>query len=689
MATLEKIRSKSVLLLIIIAVALLAFILGDFLTSGRTLFGTGTTIAKVDGKKIDVQDFQRRLEEANQQAQQSGRKIDGAVLQQQVLQGMIAETLFKEEMEKLGITVTSQELTDVMLGANSQMFNQMVQQQTGIESGAVLYDMAFNPAKYGMDDQQAAVYRNFWLQQEKQMEEQLLNQKFGQLFMGTLVANDLDAKALYDENTETSHIAYVKKDYSSLDDKKYEATDDEISKLWQERQKRYAIDEPTRLVEYIAVEIAPSQADLQAGQKKVEDALMALRDKEGTTGLEDMTEFVVERQNYTRSMLRDKALKSFADSAANGTARMVSHTGNEYILAKMLGSKTEVDSVNIDFLSIQGTRAQADSIIKVLNGGADFAAVAAGPLVANSQDSAWVSLVDPQMSQMKDVLASGATGTFFTPDTIGDAHRIFRIRNRKAPVTVYDIATATFVNEAGAATINTLQADLEKFVKANPGAADFAKNAATAGYTVLNATVTPGSPMIGSLPESHNAVAWALEAKKGEVSPVFGDQVTGRFIAVAVDDIYDNGYIPAANPQVRDELARRVRNNKKAADLMAQYKGKAKSLPEYAKLMGSSVDSTTVTFGQPMIPSLGFNESAITAAVATAKAGQLSDLIQGNNAVVVFMVSNVDKNQRPFNAEESAVQFNQQRGAGLLSRNIVNILKGNRKVENKIPVFYK
>lgn len=689
MATLEKIRSKSVLLLIIIAVALLAFILGDFFTSGRTLFGTGTTIAKVDGEKIDVQDFQRRLEEANQQAQQSGRKVDSAVLQQQVLQTMIAETLFKEEMKKLGITVTDQELTDIMLGENSQMFNQMIQQQTGIESGAVLYDMAFNPSKYGIDDQQAAVYRNFWLTQEKQMEEQLLNEKFGRLFMGTLVANDLDAKALYDDNAETSHIAYAKKDYSSLDDKKYEATDDEISNLWKERQNRYILDEPTRLVEYISVEIAPSQADLQAGQKKVEEALAALKEKEGTTGLEGMNEFVVERQNYTRGMLRDNALKSFADSATIGSARLISQNGNEYTLAKLLGSKTDVDSVNIDFLSIQGSRAQVDSILNLLNNGGDFASVAAGPLVANKQDSTWVSLVDPQFAQVRTILETATVGTFFTPDTIAEGGRIFRVRNRKAPVTVYDIATASFVNEAGAATINNLQAELDKFLKANPTAEAFTKNAPTAGYTVLNATVTPSSPIIGNLPESHNAVAWALDAKKGQVSPVFGDQVSGRFIAVAVEDVYNNGFVPATNPQVREDLARRVSNNKKAADLIAQYKGKAKNITDYAKLMGSSVDSTTVTFGQPMIPNLGFNESELTAAVVAAKPGQVSEPVQGNNAVIVFVVNNVDKNQRPFNNEESAIQFNQQRGAGALSRNIVNILKGKKKVENRIPTFYK
>ena len=94
MATLEKIRSKSVFLLVIIGLALLAFIIGDFFTSGRTLFGTGTTIAKVDGHSIDINEFQRRVELVNQQYQQSGQKVDQAVLQQQVLDQMIVEALF-------------------------------------------------------------------------------------------------------------------------------------------------------------------------------------------------------------------------------------------------------------------------------------------------------------------------------------------------------------------------------------------------------------------------------------------------------------------------------------------------------------------------------------------------------------------------------------------------------------------
>ena len=253
MATLEKIRSKSALLLIIVGAALLAFIIGDFFTSGRTIFGTGTTIAKVDGNKIDIQEFQRRVQDASQQAQAQNQRMDNAVLQQQVLNAMIAEKLFDQEIKDLGLTVTDQELTDMMVGKNSQYVDRMVQQQLGVPDAKTAHDMAFNPTKYGMQQAQAQQLQAYWIDLENNVERMLLQQKFQNLFAGTLVANELDAKALYDDNAATAHIIYAKKDFSSLKDDDFEVSDSDINALYNKDKNRYALDEPTRTVSYIAV----------------------------------------------------------------------------------------------------------------------------------------------------------------------------------------------------------------------------------------------------------------------------------------------------------------------------------------------------------------------------------------------------------------------------------------------------
>ena len=690
MATLEKIRSKSVLLLVIIAVALLAFILGDFFTSGRTFFGTGTTVASIDGRKIDIMELNQRVNEAATMAGAQGRKMDNAVLQQQVLDGMIAETLYNEELEKLGITVTDQELTEAMLGSGSAYVDQVIQQQYGgmFQNAAQFHDMAFNPSKYQIGEEDAAQFRNAWIQLEKNIEEQLKQAKFQNLFMGTLVANDLDARALYDDNASTSHIAFAKKDYSTLEDDKFEVTDADIKAVYNKRRNLYRLDEPTRLIDYVSVDIAPSPEDQRNARVKVDNALTALRDNEGTSGLEGMNEFVVTREHMTRSRINDNKLKSFVDSASTGMARLVSQVGNTYTLAKLIGRDSRIDSVNIDIINIQGTRADADSALAALRSGKPFSEVSAGSKVAQAQDSLWLSLTAPDAASVRNIIEEAPAGQWFTPDTVGQVFRIFRVNNRRPAVTVYDLAQAVFVVEPSAATVNKLEADLARFVNENKTAKEFADNAAAAGYNMQTTTVSASTPRLGALDDTREAIAWAMSAKKGQVSPVIGTEANGRYVAVAIEDIYDDDFVPMTDPSLRKQLEARARNDKKAAELIKQYEGKANSIDGYAQLMGSAVDTTTVSFGQIFIPKVGINESALTAAASAAKAGKLTGPVKGNNGVIFFVVTSIDNAGRPFNTDESSMQFMQTRGAGALSRNLPAIFRGNKKVTNNSLKFY-
>lgn len=691
MATLEKIRSKSVLLLVIIGLALLAFIVGDFFTSGRTLFGTGSTVAEIAGQKIDIQEFQRRVSEASQQAQQSGRKVDPAVLQQQVLNGMIAEALFDKEAEELGLKVTDEELSQAMLGAGAPYLDRMVQQQTGIESASVLHDMAFNAAKYSLDESQAVQLQNYWISLEKQMEESLLQQKFQNLFMGTLVANELDARALYDENATTSQIVFAKADFSTEDDDKYPVSDEEIEAQWKKERKRFAINEPMRHIGYINVPIEPSQADRQAAQAKVEKAVAALNEKPGTEGIEGMTEFISNRTKTTLGKVADKSVKNFLSSDSAGRAAVITFTNDIYTIGKVLGREVAVDSVNIDMLAVQGAKTQIDSLINGLNGGSiKFDDLAKAENVQGSQDSLWVSLIDPQVAQVRSILLDAATGVYFTPDTAANLQgaRIFRVNSRKAPVTVYDVALVNYTVEPGAATVNGLLTSLQKFLNENKTAADFAANAEKAGYMASKANITPSTPLVSNIEGSRQALAWALDAKKGAVSPVFGDESTGSFMAVAVNDIYEGDYAPATDPSIREILTTQVRNDKKAKAIIERYNGKAKDINGYAKLMGTQADTTNVAFGQYMIPKLGIGESAIAARASVAKPGQIVGPMQGNSGVVVFQVVKNDSEGRPYSFDESAMMYLRSRGAQALGNQLNAILQGNEKIENNLIKFY-
>lgn len=692
MATLEKIRSKSVLLLVIIGAALIAFIIGDFFTSGRTLFGTGTTIAKVGGQKIDIREFQDRLEAANHQMQQSGRNIDNAVLQQQVLDQLIAESLYKQEIEDLGLTVSDAELTNAMVGNGSAYLDQMVRSQMGVNSASELHDMAYNPSKYGITEQQAQQLRAYWLDLEKQVEQSLLQQKFQNLFAGTLVANELDAKSLYDDNNHVANIVFAQKAFTSVPDSEIgEISDAEIKARYEKERKRFAINEEMRRISYVNVPIIPSAEDRAAAQKRVDEAIAALTAMPETQGLAEMTDFVVNRQTSSLGNMRDNRLKEFLQASSDSAVKVINNTSDAYTIAKMIRRSSDVDSVNIDVIAIAGSKAERDSIINGLNGGTlKFEDVAAGNNVQGSQKDLWLSLLDPQASQLKETVTGAAQGVYFSPDTLAASQggRIIRVNQVKAPVTVYDYALVTYTVDPSNATINKLLQGLDKFLADNKTAEAFNANAEKAGYVLQNANITVSTPQVGGIEDSRNAVSWAMNAKKGQVSDVLGGEDAGHFMAVALDDIYNDAYAPYSDPTVREYIVRQITNDKKAEKLMAQYKGKAKDVAGYAALMGTQADTTSVSFGQFMIPKIGMGESALTAKASVAKAGQLVGPMQGNQGVVVFSVTSVNDEGRPYNFTESSTQYLRARGAIALSQQLTNILRGKEKVQNNILKFY-
>ena len=85
MATLEKIRSKGVLLIVVVGVALLSFIVGDFLTQGSSFFNQSReTVAVVNGEKINIADYQELIDQITvfQKYETGSQEIDEVTMQQ-------------------------------------------------------------------------------------------------------------------------------------------------------------------------------------------------------------------------------------------------------------------------------------------------------------------------------------------------------------------------------------------------------------------------------------------------------------------------------------------------------------------------------------------------------------------------------------------------------------------------------
>ena len=685
MSALESIRQRPVLIISILGLALLLFILTAVDRPGE-LFTDTHTVAKVDGEKIDYIEFQKRVEQQQEQLRQQGyTNADVAQVQQYVLQQMLNEALLKKEYQRLGLVVTDNELSHAMLGdAPHPYVNQMVQQM-GVPSAQMLYDAAFNPAKNGIDNQQAMQLQQMWTALEKDTEQMLLASKFNNLFFGALTANKLDAKDYWEANASTATIAYARKDLSGVSAEGLEPTDAEINALYEQEKNRYRINEKQFVIDYITVDIVPSKEDLAAAQSDVENAIVALKNNAGVEGVEGNSKFYVDHVSAPVSKLAP-VLKNNLDKITADSVAMVSFVNNKYTIAKLLGSTTSVDSVLLD-LAVISDAAPLDSVLAQLNAGKKAADL--GENIAQTQDSMGISLLDPSLGMMKDDILAAETGKYFTPqNNNGNNGMALRVRSRKAPVTVYEIAEITYDVVPSATTVNKLGNDLRNYVAINKSAKQFADSATLAGYNALTAVVTPSSLSVAGLPESRNAAKWTIGAKKGEVSGVFENDLKSRLMAVAVKDVYDGKFVPATNAEVRNYLTNRVLNQKKADKLVADYAGKGKSVADYAGVMGVKADTTQVTYGQSFVRHFSGSEPNLNANVAAAKKGQLVGPLALNNSVVVFEVVDIDDKGRAFDYENDAMVFNQREGAYTFQNSLFNVLLGNKKIDNRIQNFY-
>lgn len=686
MTTLEKIRSHSGLLFTIIILALLAFIFGDFFNSHRTLFGSGTAVAEAAGKKIDYTLYQQEMERAGEQAR-SRNNVDNDELSQTVIQNLVAQELLKQEYEDLGIKVTDSEITEAMTGLMphpaAQQFIYSISQQLGFDriDGKAVLDAIKNPAKYNIPVEAANQLAAAWAMTERQVEDALMQQKFYRLVQGLYTANELDARSIYNDNSATRHIAYVTKGYNTVPDDEVTLTDADIKALWEKEKNSYRLDEETRAVDYIMVTIEPSSADRIAGQQAVEDALVALNATEGLDAVSSDGRFVINHESQTAPKITNAKVRDFITGAENGKAEIVTNTRDNYTLAKLLSTSEEVDSINVSVLAVRDA-AIADSVLTAIKNGAAWTDYTATDNT-QGQDSVWVSLVGANIEgKIKDAWLAAAVGTptLLTDSIQGQEFtQIFKVNKRHNPVTVYDYATITFTVDPSNETLEKLSTDLRTFLSSNSNGDDFSANAAEAGYSILSALVSASTPHIANVADSRQAVKWVMEAKKGQVSPIVGDNKQSYLMAVAVKDIYDD-YLPWQSSDINMQLQSRALAEKKGGKLVADMSGKANDLEGYAQLFGGEVAEDNVIFASPRLATIGMQESALQGAVASAVEGKLYGPLAGNNSVVVFEVKSVDNESRPYNFDEYALRFNRTMGIGTIDP--FKMLLGKNKIKN-------
>ena len=683
MATLEKIRQRKKILAIVIGAALLAFIIEVGIEAiGRS--GGNSAAAKVGNEKIDIMAFQRRVEQEAAKDQENSQQTDAALRQQRVLDEMINEKLLEQEYEKLGIYVSDNEISQLMIGKNPAPAVMQFAQQYGANSPAEFYDFIMNPGKQGVQEAQVAELRAKWEELKQDLTKQYMFAKLQNLMAGCMQANDLDRAQMAEDEAMTNVVTYAKKEYSTVPDDKYPVTDEELKAEWQKLKPMFKTDEDIRVIHYIAVNIDPSQEDIAAANKLADAAYIALQKGRGVDSVRILGTVQIDTAKTVQKEMPAKVRDFFA-GAEVGTTRRDSTVNNHYAMYKLINKEMSLDSVELSYVVVQADAKTQQAVLAQLNGGKK-----AYPQKVDGEMNKW-NRIYMAPDSMKAKIANAAEG-YFVYDKSDKHATLMKVNSKKAAKMFYTVATVTYDAYASTKTSENLRDKFQDFLNKNKTAKDFEANAAKAGYNAVEMMISPSTAQLGLgmygqgvIKDSRKAIKWAFDNKKDMVSPIFSDN-SNVLVAVAVDETYEDGYLPYNFTQGKEFLTTRIRNSKKGDDLMKQFDGKAKDLNGYASLMGVKVDTANVVFaaGDSRI------EPRAVGRMSVAKQGQLQGPWKGEDAIYVYQVVKKEKSERKPTKEELDNRYAQSRGAQVFAnpRTINNILSKATKVKKHLIDFY-
>ncbi len=712
MATLQKIRSKGPLLVIVIGLALFAFIAGDAWKVLQPHQGK-QDVGEVNGEVLSAQDYQKMVDELSEVIKltnglNSLTEDQLNNVKDQVWQSYVNNKLIAEQAKKLGLKVTDAEIQAIIDQGTHPLLMQTPfrNPQTGMFDKDMLkkflvdyanMDASKMPAQYVEYYQKMGA---FWKFVEKTLAESTLAEKYQNLITKSLISNPVSAEDAFKSRTEQSDLLLAGVPYSSISDSTIQVSDSEIKDRYNEKKEQFKQLVETRDIRYIDVKVVPSDADRKAVEKEVTEYSNQLANT--TTDFGTFVRSTGSSVNYSDVPVKKTVFP--ADVAARLDSTGVNEvygpyynqTDDSYNAFKVLAKVSSPDSIQFRQIQVyadteEKTKTLADSIYTALKGGADFAAVA--KIYGQTGEATWVNSqswegaeLDADNSKFINTLLNQPVNEL-TNVNMGQANLILQVMDKKGMQTKYKVAVVKRPVEFSKETYNAAYNKFSQFVAQNTTIESMVKNAEESGYTLTPRTdLSSAEHYVGGVRSTRETLKWIFAAKPGEVSPLYECGENDHLMVVALDKIHEAGYRDINS--VAEMLKNEIRRDKKADQLMAEMK-KYNSIAQVKGMKDAVSDSVKhVTFSAPAYISVTrASEPVIGAVAAKTAVNQVSAPIKGNAGVYMIQVYAKDKGNEKFDAKQEEATLNNM-AARIVGSQLINDLYQKAKVEDKRYLFF-
>ena len=662
MAALGKIRKRGVALVCIIGLGLFAFIAEEaFRSCEATKNQQRQQIGEVLGNKINVQEFQALVDEYTDvlkitQNRDNFTEEELNQIKDEVWNSYINEQIIAAEAKKLGLTVTDEELQNIMKEGTNPMLMQspFVNQQTGRFDVSMLTKFLDDYKKNGNNPQVAEQYQTiykYWQFLEKQLRQQTLSSKYQILMANCLFSNPVSAKMAFDGQNEESNIQLASIPYSSINDNDVKVEEKDLKAKYESEKEMFKQLVETRDIKYVDFQVVASAADRAELMKTMTDASNKLQS--GAVA----SEVVRKAQSqfpYTgiaatkRAYPSDIAAKLDSMTVGQTTAPFETKFDNTLNVVKLLSKTQMPDSIEyrqiqVGGATVEAARKTADSIFNAIKAGADFEQIA--QKYGQTAQKQWLTSAmyenAPTMDEDSKNYLNAINGLAINDLKnleFAQGNIIMQVTARKAMVDKYDVAVIKHTIDFSKGTYSDAYNKFSQFVSENKTIEDMEKNATKFGFTV-----TPRKDLFNSehnvagLRATREAMKWIFDAKEGQVSPLYECGNNDHLLVVALTKINPVGYRSLNG--VQDMVKAEVIRDKKFEQIKAKLAGVADIAAAQAK--GAKIDSVNqITFTAPVfVQATGASEPALAGAVAAAKAGDFSKaVVKGNGGAYLFKV---------------------------------------------------